>query len=252
MKVFGKDYADSYDYLYQDKDYEKECDFLEEIFSKYSRKTKSILDLGCGTGGHAIKLAERGYDVLGVDRSEQMIGKAKKKTKESGLMLRFLKSDIKDLSIDERFDSVISMFAVISYQTKNADLERFCRIAKNHLKKDGLFIFDCWHGPAVLADRPGVRVKEIDIKDNGKIVRFTEPVLDILNHTVNTKFKVWKIEGKNLVKETKEDHLMRFLFPKEIEYYLNITGFKDIFLFPFLRLDKGLSEKDWNMTVVAR
>ena len=97
MMVFGKEYADAYDYLYQDKDYKKECDFLEEIFSKFSSGVKSVLDLGCGTGGHAAILAKRGYQVVGVDRSEEMIEIAKKKTKDIGFSTKFIKSEILNL-----------------------------------------------------------------------------------------------------------------------------------------------------------
>jgi len=63
-----KDYASAYDFLYQDKDYEKECDFIESIFVRYSGNVKRVLDLGCGTGGHALILVRRGYHIVGVDR----------------------------------------------------------------------------------------------------------------------------------------------------------------------------------------
>ena len=66
MIVFGKEYANTYDALYENKDYEKECDFIEAIFSKGSLNAKTVLDLGCGTGGHALVLAKRGYEVLGL------------------------------------------------------------------------------------------------------------------------------------------------------------------------------------------
>jgi len=56
MTVFNA-YASSYDGLYRDKDYEAECDFLEQIFARYARAPiRTILDLGCGTGGHALAL----------------------------------------------------------------------------------------------------------------------------------------------------------------------------------------------------
>src|SRR3972149_442231 len=81
MSVFKKQYAEFYDYLYQDKDYERECDFIEAAFNKYGCRVKTILDLGCGTGGHALILSRRGYHVVGVDRSREMIGIAKRKVK---------------------------------------------------------------------------------------------------------------------------------------------------------------------------
>src|SRR5260370_41240685 len=73
--VFGADYANAYDVLYQDKDYASECDLIERVFAEYAagRRVKGVLDLGCGTGGHAVPLAERGYEVVGVDRSAEML-----------------------------------------------------------------------------------------------------------------------------------------------------------------------------------
>ena len=81
--IFGKGLAEVYDLIYKDKDYERECDFLEEIFKKYSTifPVKTVLDAGCGSGGHAIPLAKRGYRVVGFDLSEVMISQARKKAK---------------------------------------------------------------------------------------------------------------------------------------------------------------------------
>ena len=76
--VFGRDYAAAYDDLYQDKDYVAECDLIERVFETYGQgPTRRVLDLGCGTGGHAVILAKRGYDVVGVDRSPEMLERAR-------------------------------------------------------------------------------------------------------------------------------------------------------------------------------
>jgi SAM-dependent methyltransferase len=67
---FNITYSKYYDILYMDKDYDKECDFVEEAFNKYSlSKPVKILDVGCGTGGHLIPLAKRGYEVVGIMRA---------------------------------------------------------------------------------------------------------------------------------------------------------------------------------------
>lgn len=97
--VFKKEYANVYDYLYQDKDYEKECDFVEEIFKKRGKRVKTILDLGCGTGGHAIVFAKHGYKVTGIDRSEEMLKTARRKARKAGLKINFHRSSIQDLKL---------------------------------------------------------------------------------------------------------------------------------------------------------
>jgi SAM-dependent methyltransferase len=251
MRVFRKQYASAYDYLYQDKGYKKECDFLETLFRKLGIKVDTILDLGCGTGGHAVILAERGYKISGVDRSSEMLATAREKAKNAGLKIDFYESSIQDFNLNKKFDAVISMFAVMSYQTENDDLALACKAAKRHLKPKGIFIFDAWNGLAVMTDPPTQRVKEVSMGDE-YIIRITNPQLNMFFHTVNTDFKVLKLKKERLISETEETHKMRFLFPQEIKYFLEVAGFKKIEFCPFLELQKPLTEHDWNMTVIAR
>ncbi len=251
MNTF-QDYANYYDLIYQDKDYKTECDFLESIFKKYSKKlVKSILDLGCGTGGHSLILAEKGYKVAGVDLSQEMLEIGRKKAKERELNIEFIQGDIRNLKLNQKFDAVISMFAVISYQITNEDLISTFKVTLKHLKKNGLFIFDVWFGPAVLSQKPSDRFKVIE-KNNERIIRFATPVLDILNHTVNVKYKIIKLSKDKVLDEVDEVHRIRFLFPQEIKLICDMTGFKVLELCPFMNLGKTPTEKDWNITGIAR
>ena len=250
MSVF-RDYANYYDTLYREKDYEKECDFLEQIWEELSSEPISrILDLGCGTGGHALPLAQRGYDVTGVDRSEQMLAIAKAKATQVNLSVEFQRGDIRNLELGQTFDAVISMFAVISYQATNDELAAAFRTARCHLEPGGLFVFDCWFGPAVLTQRPSDRYKIVEA-DGERIIRFVSPVLDILQHTVQVNYKILRLRDGRVVDEVDESHLLRFLFPQEIAYYLAEAGFKLLKLCPFMELNRQPTEQDWNVTVVA-
>ena len=250
MDVFNN-YAQYYDILYQEKDYEGECDFLKQIFEVFSdNPILSILELGCGTGGHALPLARRGYDVTGVDCSEQMIAIAKTKATQANLSVEFQQGDIRNLELEQTFDAVISMFAVMSYQTTNDDLTTAFRTARHHLEPGGVFVFDAWFGPAVLTQRPSDRYKTIEV-DGERIIRFASPVLDILQHTVQVNYKILRLRDDRVVDEVDESHLMRFLFPQEIAYYLAEAGFKLLKLCPFMELNRQPTEQDWNVTVVA-
>ena len=72
-QTFGSTYAYDYDMIYFDKDYKAECDLIENVFHRYGDKPISrVLDLSCGTGNHAFPLASRGYEVVGIERSESM------------------------------------------------------------------------------------------------------------------------------------------------------------------------------------
>ena len=112
-----------------------------------------MLDLGCGTGGHAVPLAERGYDVVGVDRSPDMLQRAMQR----GSSARFQLGEIGSLDLGETFDAVLLMFAVLGYQVGNADVQAALATARRHLHTTGLLFADLWYGPAVLAERPAIK-----------------------------------------------------------------------------------------------
>ena len=253
MTVFGA-YAAYYDTLYQDKDYEAECDFLEQIFAQYAQApVRTILDLGCGTGGHTLPLTWRGYAVTGVDRSEQMLATAQAKASsalERSNVPTFERADVRTLDLGRTFDAAIAMFAVISCQTTNDDLlAAFCT-ARRHLEPGGLFVFDAWFGPAVLTERPSDRYKVVE-RDGERIIRFASPTLDVLRHTVRVDYKVLRLKDGQVLDEVNEPHLMRFLFPQEVEYYLQRSGFRLLRLCPFMNLEGELTERDWNMIAIA-
>ncbi len=245
-------YSNYYDYLYAEKDYAAECDFVETIFDKYAdNPVKSILDLGCGTGGHAVLLAHRGYRLTGVDLSESMLSIAQEKARDLNLSIDYHLQDINQLRLERSFDAVISMFAVMGYQIHNRKLEQTIQSVHQNLNPGGLFIFDGWFGPAVLSERPVERTKIIET-DTGRIIRHARPEIDIVNHVVKVFYKVLHLQGDALIDEIDEVHEMRFFFHQEIKYILENSGFALMRLSPFMELDRPITVHDWNMSVVAR
>ena len=79
MNVIFSKYADYYDALYRDKNYNKETQYIEKLINKFSGKKLNILELGCGSGSHAFKLQKKGHKIVAIDRSKKMINLAKKK-----------------------------------------------------------------------------------------------------------------------------------------------------------------------------
>ncbi|GAB6265208.1 MAG: hypothetical protein STSR0001_06530 [Methanothrix sp.] len=249
--VFGSTYANVYDALYGDKDYSAECDIIERIFGRYGKfPIRSVIDLGCGTGNHAIPLAERGYEVVGVDCGEDMIKAAKIKAETKRVSCAFQLADIGQLNLNQKFDAAIMMFAVLGYQLDNADVLAVLKSARNHLNQDGLLIFDIWYGPAVLAQRPTERIKIISSQDN-RIVRAASGDLDIRHHICRVHYQLWQINGNILVAETKEEHCMRFFFPQELALYLWMAGFKLLHLGSFPNWSQSPGENEWNAIVIA-
>ncbi|MBC8505479.1 MAG: class I SAM-dependent methyltransferase [Anaerolineales bacterium] len=249
--VFNR-YSNYYDSFYAEKDYAAECDFVELIFDKFTDQSiKGILDLGCGTGGHTVLLAQRGYQLSGVDLSESMLSIARSKAKELSLTIDYHLQDMRQLHLEQTFDAAVSMFAVMGYQTSNYDLEQAIQGVRQHLSPGGLFIFDGWFGPAVLSERPVERTKIIET-DAGRIIRHARPELDVVNHVVKVFYNVLHLQGHTLIDEIDEVHTMRFFFYQEIEYFLEKNGFELLKISPFMELDRAIAVDDWNMTVICR
>lgn len=252
MKSFEK-YAEYYDLIYQDKDYEAECDFLEEIFRKYSiNPVKTILDAGCGSGRHTVPMAKRGYDMEGFDLSEVMLKRAKKYAKNENITnLDLHVMDLCNFQINKKFDTCICMFAVMGYLTKTHDILKTLSNIRKHLKDNSLFTFDFWNGLAVLRILPSDRAK---IMEDGRrrVIRIVEPELDALNHICKVHYRLVIIENDRIVDEVEETHVVRFYFPQEMTHYLEDAGFEVLKVCPFLDLNGKVDENDWNIAVIAK
>ena len=246
--VFGTEYAAAYDTLYQEKDYGSECDEVENAFQVYGQgRIRRVLDLGCGTGGHAVPLAERGYDVVGVDRSAAMLERARQR----GSAARFELGEIAGLRLGETFDAVLMMFAVLGYHTANVDVRGALETVRAHLNPGGLFLFDVWYGPAVLDEGPSERVKVIDVPD-GQVIRVASGQLDPRHHVCTVRYHLWRLVSGCLTGEVREQHRMRYFFPLELELLLNHAGLELVRLGAFPGMETEPSTATWNVGVVAR
>jgi SAM-dependent methyltransferase len=251
---FGSDYASAYDHLYRDKDYFEECELIDRLLRTYADATiRSVLDLGCGTGNHAIPLAEKGFSVVGVDRSDAMLQAARKKAaaQQVDRKANFYEGDIRSLQMDHLFDASLMMFAVLGYQLENADVLAALRTARQHMRSGGLFIFDVWYGPAVLRQGPSDRVKSIPTR-KGQILRSASGQLDVQRHLCKVSYHLWELEDERLTRETEETHLMRYFFPLELNLFLECCGFAPIRLGAFLEFDRDPDETTWNVCGVAQ
>lgn len=223
MKVFG-DYARYYDLLYQDKDYQSEVDYIYSLIECYAQGSSSALELGCGTGKHALLLAEKGMSIHGVDMSAQMLDMAKHQMSDAldkiAGSVSLAQGDVRTYRCERLFDVCVSLFHVMSYQTTNQDLYAAFSTASAHLKPGGVFIFDCWYGPGVLANRPEVRVKRLE-NDEIQIIRIAEPNLYPNENCVDVNYHVFvRNKATKEVNEIKEKHSMRYLFYPEVEKFL--------------------------------
>ena len=254
MSVF-KEYAQYYDLLYQDKDYESEARFISKLISIYSPDSKNILELGSGTGRHAELLAQSGLCVHGVERSAEMLAQCQSRydtfSPELQAVLRFTQGDLRTCEIKRSFDTVISLFHVISYQTKNEDLVAAFRTARKHLGFGGVFIFDVWYGPAVLHTLPEVRIKRLESKTR-KLIRIAEPKIHANDNVVDVNYQILMQEkGSSHWDCLSETHHMRYLFKPELELLLQFTGFRLLGSRKWLSSEK-ISCDTWGACFIAQ
>jgi SAM-dependent methyltransferase len=254
MSVFKK-YSQYYDLLYKDKDYQGEADYIDQLIKEYAPNSKTILDLGSGTGIHDYLLAQKGYQVKGVDFSEEMIAEATIKLgniyKDWEDCLSFEVGDIRSWKSDKQFDVVISLFHVMSYQITNQDIEQALSTMKYHLKKGGIVIFDFWYGPGVLTQLPETRIKKFE-DDKIQVTRFAEPKIFPNENTVNVNYTIFiknKVQGT--FEEITETHRMRYLFLPEMQHFLNLAEFSIVSKEEWMK-GETLMLNYWNGCIIAQ
>lgn len=254
MSVFKSVYANQYDNFYAQKDYNAEAQIAIDAAIRYQKKLpNSILDVGCGTGGHAIELALKGFSVTGVDLSQSMLDCAQIKADAKGVSkeINLIQGDIRNFETGSKYDLAIMMFAVIGYLTSNSDVVEGLRNIRNHLNEHALLVCDFWYGPSVLSVRPTDKFRVLD-SHNGQVLRSASTSLNIPMHTADVSFKVWEIDNGHLESQSEEVHSLRYFYPLEFAMFLELSGFELISISAFPSLDESVSDETWNALVVAK
>jgi SAM-dependent methyltransferase len=250
-EVFNR-YSAYYDLLYRDKDYVAEAKYVGDSLRSATPGLRSLLELGSGTGRHGRLLAKQGLSVFGVERSDFMVELARDSKEETTPGSFDCKlGDVRTVELRRQFDAVISLFHVVSYLTSNSDVLQTFTTAAKHLDSGGVFFFDVWHGPAVLTERPSVRVKRVE-NDVTKLTRIAEPELNARANLVTVRYTVFAESKVSVALTTfQEEHLMRYYFPLEIQLLAQMTGFRVERSEEFLT-GGSVSERTWGVAYLLR
>ncbi len=134
--------AASYDRLTNDVDYEATVEFYMQILAREGVSPRTVMDLACGTGSVTEILARRGYPVLGVDMSEEMLTEAAMKTMDLEPMPRFSCQKLQELKVPKAVDLAVCALDSLDYITEPADCAEAIRRIYKALNPGGIFIFD--------------------------------------------------------------------------------------------------------------
>lgn len=217
------DFAYIYDKLmHRDINYEKWADYIENLFDMYGVNPSLVCDLACGTGNITIPLAKRGYDMTGVDVSEDMLNVAR--SKSEGLDILYLNQNITSLDLYGTMGAFLCMIDGINYiLPPKSLLALFSRIKTCFLDKGGLFIFDIsteYKLRGVIGGNTFVHC--------GKNVFYTWQNRYIEKKKLSDMFLTFFVKQKGGYKRFEERHLQRAHSEDELRIILHRAGFETV------------------------
>lgn len=141
MDAYGS-FAMVYDLFMDNVDYDGWSDYLRKLLRRYGVEDGLILELGCGTGSMTERLAEAGFDMIGVDCSGEMLEIAQEKKCESGLDILYLEQDMREFELYGTVRAVVSVCDSLNYILEDEELVKVFQLVNNYLDPGGIFLFD--------------------------------------------------------------------------------------------------------------
>ena len=136
------DFAYVYDTLMDNTPYKEWCARIADILRSAGIEKDLVLDLGCGTGTLTELLAKEGYDMIGIDYSQEMLARAMEKREESGLQILYLLQDMREFELYGTVKAIVSVCDSLNYLLDEEDVIETFRLVNNYLDPKGLFVFD--------------------------------------------------------------------------------------------------------------
>jgi SAM-dependent methyltransferase len=146
--LFGDEYFDIYGPLLTDERTVREVEGIVQLLGV--EPGGAILDLACGHGRHAIPLAERGYQVTGLDLSEVFLGRAQAEAQARNVRVRWIRADMREVPFAGEFDAVINIFTAFGYFGSDAENEQVLRQVHKALRPGGRFLIETMHRDALV------------------------------------------------------------------------------------------------------
>ena len=159
--------------------------------------------------------------------------------------------DMRSLRLGKKFDAVVALFHVLSYQTMDEDVRSALITVEEHLNSRGVAALDFWYGPAVLSQKPEVRFKEVS-DASIEVSRIALPVLHDDINVVDVNYRAFiKEKNSGRIDELRECHRMRYFFDAEIKRFIQEAGIA------FLTINAWMtevtpSEESWAAVAVGQ
>lgn len=226
-------FAYVYDKLTQDIDYTKWADFIEKIIKKNNPQASMILELGCGTGSFGIEMARRGYEMICLDLSPDMLDCASDKAKKENLDILFLNQDMTRFELYGTVDVIVCLLDSFNYLTEKSQVQRLFKLVKNYLNPGGVFIFDI-----------NTRYKFENTLSDNIFYEIDDEITYIWENTYHSKSKIARFDLTFFVKRGElyerfdETHFEKSYSNEEIISFIESSRLKLIGTFDELKLKK--------------
>lgn len=231
--------AQYYDVLMDDVDYNDWCSFIEKILSMYDCKPHNILDTACGTGNITIPMALKGYNLWGVDISEEMLTIAENKARDKKLNIKFVNQNMTELALNKSFDSVLCMCDGVNYIIEEDALFKYFKIVNNMINAGGIFIFDI-----------SSRFKLTNILGDNTLFQEKDDFYYVWENSYDEEEELLEmhlnffIPEQGLYKRMEEYHLQRAYSEEHLVKLLTEAGFHNIRTFGDMKLEKPHQESE--------
>jgi SAM-dependent methyltransferase len=253
MGIYDGRHAELYDLFYNAKPYAAEASYLHELLQRFSKQpVRRILDIACGTGSHAIELERLGYEVVGSDISEDMLGRAKEKARQVFSAIHFERQDMCFLDVASRpFDAVLCLFDAVGHVQTTAAIKQTFRAVHRHLRDDGLFILEFWHAAAMAGHHEPLRVRRL-ATERGEIVRLSETTVDHATQCATVQHTIHDLRSDGTYQTAVERQVNRFFSLQEMTALLDESRFDVLKYCSGYSSDENLTPDTWHIVLIAR
>jgi ubiquinone/menaquinone biosynthesis C-methylase UbiE len=225
------------------------AEILPDIFDKYNIADHGkLLDVACGEGSFALSMAKSGWQVTGIDQSEEMLRLAKHRSQQAKTVINFVQQDMRFLDFTDEFDLATCWFDSLNYMLTTNDLQSTFNNVARALKPGGWFVFDMntTYGLAVQWQKDKCYVQQ----ETPDLLELHRTSYDFENHKACVKI-TWFVREGEIWQKFEEKHIERAFSIHEIEDCLNYAGLKVVDIFGSIRHQKPLqpdSNRAWFLT----
>lgn len=224
--MFTNELAKYYDAMRTHRDYGKEARFADSVIQKNCPGTERVLDLCCGTGEHAMKMTELGYQVTGIDLSKDMLAVAVEKTEKAGYSIDFIHGDVNHFETPTRFKAAYCLGYTFLYMTTHQKAKEFFDAVNKTLEPGGVFIVDFINGWSIAdewhKDKATYRF------DDATIFLSEQATLDRKRRVKHVEFQYLIDNHTGQVKTVFAEEDLRIYFEDEVGLLLSSCGFDAI------------------------